>query len=141
VKCFFDTSVLVPVFVPGHEHHERSITAFAAANRSSGSSAAHCLAELYATLTGLPGRYRASPEQAMQCLETVEERLTVVVLEVQEYRAAIREAAAAGIIGGTTYDALVGACAVKARADVLYTWNIRDFRRLVPAVAAIVSTP
>ena len=77
----------------------------------------------------------------MQCLETVEERLTVVVLEVQEYRAAIREAAAAGIIGGTTYDALVGACAVKARADVLYTWNIRDFRRLVPAVAAIVSTP
>jgi predicted nucleic acid-binding protein len=141
VRSFFDTSVLVPVFIPGHEHHERSLAAFSAVDLRSGYCAAYCLAEVYATLTRLPGKYRAAPEQAILCLETIEERLSVLALEVAEYVSAIREAAGIGIQGGALYDALLGACAVKAKADILYTWNTRDFQCLGANVSKRVRTP
>lgn len=141
MRSFFDTSVLVPVFIPGHQHHDRSLSVFSAANRSHSYCSAHSLAEVYATLTRLPGRYRAAPEQALLCLEAVEERLNVIALEINEYVSAIREAAGMGIEGGTLYDALLGACAVKAKSDVLYTWNTRDFQRLGTNVSRLVRTP
>ncbi len=92
-------------------------------------------------MTRLPGKYRAAPEQAILCLETIEERLNVVALEVAEYISAIREAAGIGIQGGALYDALLGACAVKAKADILYTWNRRDFQRLGANLSKRVRTP
>jgi predicted nucleic acid-binding protein len=141
VKWFFDSSVLVPVFVPTHPHHERSIAAFARADPRSACSAAHALAEVYATLTRLPANYGATPEQALLCLESIEERLSLVTLDVGEYRSAIRESAALGIVGGTIYDAVLGMCARKARVEVVYTWNTRHFQRLGPEIAAIARTP
>lgn len=141
MRSFFDTSVLVPVFVPGHEHHERSLSAFSAADLRSGYCAAHSLAEVYASLTRLPGKYRAAPEQALLCLDTIGERLNVIALEVAEYISAIREAAGVGIEGGALYDALLGACALKSRAEILYTWNMRDFRRLGSPIRERVRTP
>lgn len=75
------------------------------------------------------------------CLETICERLNVVALEVGEYVSAIREAAGWGIEGGALYDALLGACAIKARADILYTWNTPDFQRLGPSVSRRLRTP
>lgn len=141
MRSFFDTSVLVPVFVPGHQHQERSLIAFSAVDSRSGCCAAHSLAEVYASLTRLPGKYRAAPEQAILCLEAVQERLNVVALEAAEYVAAIREAAGTGIEGGTLYDAVLRACATKAKTDVLYTWNTRDFQRLGIKVSRLVRTP
>ena len=141
MRVFFDTSVLVPVFIPGHEHHERSLAVFSKADLHSGYCAAHSLAEVYATLTRLPGRYRAAPDQAIMCLEAIEGRLNPIALEVAEYLAAIREAAGIGIEGGALYDALLGACADKSKANVLYTWNTRDFLRLGENLRGRVHTP
>ena len=53
----------------------------------------------------------------------------------------VEEAAGAGLAGGAIYDALLGYCALKAKADVLYTWNARDFLRLPPAIANRVKIP
>jgi predicted nucleic acid-binding protein len=141
MKAFFDTSVLVPVFIAGHEHHERSIAAFSKATPGSACSAAHCLAEAYSTLTRLPEKYRASPEQAMGCVEAIVERLTVVTLDAREYLSAIRHAAGAGITGGTIYDAILAACATKAEAQILYTWNTRHFYLLEASLRSQVRTP
>lgn len=127
MKRFFETSVLVPVFVPGHEHHDRSIAVFSVAEPTTCSGAAHSLAEVYATVTRLPGKYRMSPEQAILCIEAIEQRLTIVTLSAGDYCSALREAASADIVGGTVYDALLGACAIKAGAEILYTWNVRHF--------------
>jgi predicted nucleic acid-binding protein len=99
------------------------------------------MAELYATLTRLPGKFRLSADQALLFLDSVEERLEVVSLDAREYRLAIQEAATSGIVGGTIYDALLGWCALKARAARIYTWDVADFQRLGPAIAAKVSTP
>jgi predicted nucleic acid-binding protein len=141
VRSFFDTSVLVATFVPGHEHHERSIAAFTAAGRDSGCSAAHCLAETYSTLTRLPGKYRANAEDAISCVETIRERLALFPLETAEYVSAIREAANNNVVGGSIYDALLGACALKAKADVIYTWNVGHFILLGDEIAQKVRTP
>jgi predicted nucleic acid-binding protein len=141
VKWFVDTSVLVPVFIPGHVHHDRSFRLFAQADRRSAACAAHSLAEVYATVTRLPGRHRASGQQALTFLEMIEERFSFVTLDVAEYRGTIREAAVLGIMGGTLYDALVGACARKAKAEILYTWNVRHFEMLGIEVARRLRTP
>jgi predicted nucleic acid-binding protein len=39
------------------------------------------------------------------------------------------------------YDALIAQCAVKAQADVLLTWNTRDFLRFGRDIAQLVKTP
>lgn len=141
MKWLADTSVLVPVFIPGHVHHERSFQLFSRANVESAVCAAHSIAEVYATITRLPGKHRASGQQAVTFLEMIQERFSFVALDVADYLATIREAAALGIVGGTSYDALVAACALKAKADVLYTWNLGHFLLLGNDVTRKVRTP
>ncbi|MFZ0733377.1 MAG: PIN domain-containing protein [Candidatus Sulfotelmatobacter sp.] len=141
MKWLADTSVLVPVFIPGHIHHERSFQLFSRATVKSAFCAAHSIAEVYATMTRLPGKHRTSAQQALTFLEMIEERSSFVALDVADYLATIREAAALQIIGGTSYDALVAACALKAKADVLYTWNSGHFLLLGDEVARKVRTP
>jgi predicted nucleic acid-binding protein len=74
-------------------------------------------------------------------LEAIEDRFSPVALDVSEYRAAIREAAGLGVVGGTLYDALIGACARKANAEVIYSWNSQHFLRLGPEIARRVRLP
>ena len=119
----------------------QSFALFTRADRKTAGCAAHSLAELYATLTRLPGKARLSPDQALLFLDSVEERLEIVSLDVREYRLAIQHAAAAGIVGGTVYDALIGWCALKARATRIYTWDVADFQRLGAEIAEKVRTP
>jgi len=92
-------------------------------------------------MTRLPGKHRLSGEQAVLFLEAIEERLTIVSLESDEYVGAIRAAAGEGIVGGALYDYLMAACAVKVGAEILYTWNLQDFKRLGADVAKRVRTP
>jgi len=136
-----DTSVLVPVFIPGHIHHERSFQLFLRATVKSAFCAAHSIAEVYATTTRLPGKHRVSGEQALMFLETIKERFSFVALDGEDYLVAIRQAAALGVVGGTSYDALVAACALKAKADMIYTWNVARFTSLGAEVAPKVRTP
>ncbi len=44
-------------------------------------------------------------------------------------------------VGGTVYDALLARWTLKAGADTLYTWNVRDFKQFGPEVARLVKTP
>jgi predicted nucleic acid-binding protein len=141
VKFFFDTSVLLPSFFVDHEHHEASLRAFLKADKAQGCCAGHSLAELYATATRLPGKLRLSGDQVLLFLENIYERLSIVTLTAEEYRTAMRDAAAAGIAGGTIYDALLLACAVKAEAELIYTWNVKHFQQFSPEIAKRVRTP
>ena len=141
MRRFFDTTVLVAAAFEDHAHHERSLSILSTATPSSAFCAAHNLLEFYATLTRYPGKQRLSSEQALLALSAVESQLTVVALETREYLAAIRRFAALGITGATIYDGLIAACALKAKADVLYTWNTGHFLLLGDEVAQRVRTP
>lgn len=132
---------MVPVFVDDHPHHEASLAVFSRAEKKHASCAAQSLAEVYATLTRLPGRDRASASEATLFLESMDERLTFISLDTEEYWRAIMHSAESGIVGGTIYDALLAHCALKARAETIFTWNIDHFRRVGPEVAKRVRTP
>lgn len=141
MKAFLDTSVLVATFYGEHEHHAPSFSLFLRQKRQSGCTAAHCLAEVYSVITGMPGKDRASPDEALLFLDNVRERLSVVALDADDYVQMLKDAAVNGIVGGGIYDAIAGGCAAKAKAETLYTWNVKHFKRLNADVAARVKTP
>jgi predicted nucleic acid-binding protein len=141
LKSFFDTSVLIPTFFEDHVHHAASLEVFLDAGKKEGCCGAHSLAEVYATATRLPGAHRLSGEQVLLFLENIRERLTIVTLTAEEYYKALKEAAAAGIVGGTVYDALLAQCALKARAETIYTWNIRHYQQLGPEITKRLKVP
>lgn len=141
MKFFFDTSVLLPCFFEDHIHCEASRRALLNVNKSVGCCGAHSLAEFYANATRYVGKNRLSGEQVLLFLDDVRDRLDIVGLTSDEYYYAVRNAAAAGGVGGTIYDALLGYCAIKAGAEVIYTWNLRHFQQLSPEITKRLRTP
>ena len=125
MKAFFDTSALVPVFYGDHEHHELSLSRFVEFNAHDACCGAHSLAEVYSTLTGMPGKHRVTTDQAMLFIGTIQERLSIISLESHEYAEAVAKWSRLGIVGGSIYDALLASCALKARAETIYSWNLR----------------
>lgn len=141
MKAFFDTSVLVATFYADHEHHRRSIETFLHFDKKSACCSAHSLAEVYGTLTGMPAPRRVSGNEALLFLGNIRDRLTLVALDEQEYFRVLETAAEAGLAGGAIYDAILGRCALKAKAQVIFTWNVKDFIRLSPEIARRVKAP
>ena len=141
MKAFLDTSVLVATFYGDHEHHEASFDLFLRHNRNEACCALHSLAEVYASLTGMPGKDRASADEALLFLGNVRERLTQVTLNDREYMSALEAAGGVGVMGGGIYDALIAQCALKSGAETIYTWNVKHFKRLGADIAKRVTTP
>jgi predicted nucleic acid-binding protein len=140
LKLFFDTSVLIPAFYKFHTHHTSSARIFLTAFRENSFCALQTVGEVYAVLTGLPVRPRITGPDAIAIVQQILDRLTVIALSEQEYVSALRGISAA-VTGGAAYDALIAHCAVKSGADVLLTWNIRDFTRFGADIARLVKTP
>jgi predicted nucleic acid-binding protein len=141
VRGFFDTSVLVPLFYRDHVHHGPSQELFIQFNQSTGCCGAHSLAEVYATLTRMPGKRRISGEQAMLFIGNIRERLSIVTLNSEEYADALQSSAALGIVGGGIYDAMLAHCALKAKAQAIYTWNVRHYTLCGREVVGRLRTP
>jgi predicted nucleic acid-binding protein len=141
VKAFFDTTVIVASFYEDHLHHQASFDLYSSQRKSTACTAAHCLAEFYSTTTGMPGKRQASPRDALQFLTDVRQRLTLITLDETEYLEVLDAAAESGTAGGAIYDALIARCAMKAKAQILYTWNTKHFMRLKPELAARVREP
>ena len=80
-------------------------------------------------------------DEALLFLDDVRSRLTVVALGAQGYHSALVRAAAENIVGGTIYDMLLAQCALQAGAEIIYTWDVKDFSRLGAAIAKRVHTP
>jgi predicted nucleic acid-binding protein len=129
MKAFFDTSVLVPVFYGDHVHHQASLSVFVRYNRSTGCCGAHSLAEVFSTLTRMPGRHRISGAQAMLFIGNISERLSLVTLTGNEYLKLLQSSSDLGVVGGGIYDALLAQCALKAQAETIYSWNARHYAR------------
>jgi predicted nucleic acid-binding protein len=128
-----DTSVLVAAFCDWHEHHAVAAPPLAAALRARKIVlAGPVLAETYAVLTRLPAPHRLSPASARDLLAANFEDARMIALEGADYWSCLTAAAERRVAGGRTYDAIVVACAVRARVDRILTLNRRDFEPLVP---------
>ena len=141
MKAFLDTSVLVATFYADHEHHAASIEVFLRFDKRNACCGAHSLAEVYAILTGMPAPRRVSGHEALLFLGDIRNHLTLVALNELEYFQLVAASAEAGLAGGAIYDAILGRCALKAKAQVIYTWNVKDFMRLGPDIGSRVNTP
>lgn len=129
MRLFFDTSVLIPVFLTKHIHHTASKAAFQQGRREDRSCGVHSLAEFYATFTRFPFKFSADSNDVLVSIGEILERVSIVALTADEYVLAIQDAARDGIVGATIYDALLARCAIKAQADVIYTWNLKHFQQ------------
>lgn len=90
--------------------------------------AAPALVESYAVLTRLPPPHRLAPVDALALLEAnFMSTGRIVALDGASYRSLLRRAPEEGIAGGRTYDAVIAACAHKARATALLTFNEGHF--------------
>jgi predicted nucleic acid-binding protein len=140
VKLFFDSSVLVPAFLTEHTHHAASKAAYQQGRSEDRSCGAHSLAEFYSAFTVFPNRFRLDSNEVLLMIGDILEKLSIVALTAEEYLLAIQDAARDGIVGGTIYDALLVRCAIKAQANVIYTWNLKHFEQF-PEIRSRVRTP
>ena len=124
-----------------HEHHAASRDILRRCDPQTAFCAGHSLAEFYSTMTRLPPPNRASPRQILRFIENIERQLGLVSLTPEEYRTALRQASALGIAGGTLYDYLIAFCALKAGADVIYTWNLKHFHQFGPEILGRLQSP
>jgi predicted nucleic acid-binding protein len=140
LREFFDSSVLIPAFYAFHIHHAPSAKAFLRATKESSFCALRTIGEVYSVLTGLPVRPRITGRDGFAIVEQVINRLTLISLNEDEYLSALRGISAT-VVGGAAYDALIAHCAIKCQADVLLTWNVRDFARFGPDIARLIKMP
>jgi len=141
LKDFLDTSVLIPAFREDHPHHEPSFRILEKASKSRSCCALHTLAEFYATMTALPLKPPIPPEQALLFIQEIRDRLSPIALDADEYHQEIVRCAGQGISRGRIYDALILRCAAKSKAETIYTWNLKHFQWIAPALSHKIRTP
>ena len=74
--------------------------------------------------------YRLRPGDALEAMEASWGGIEVVAVPAAGTWDLLRTLSARGIAGGGSYDAVIVACARRARVDVILTWNLRHFERL-----------
>jgi predicted nucleic acid-binding protein len=124
-----DTSCLVALLCSWHEHHDATLREMNQRARSGDLAilAGHSLVETFAVLTRLPYPFRLSEQDAFRLLEENFAKTPIVTLTSTQYWRVLKESTEKKISGGQIYDALIAACARKARAPVLLTWNQDHF--------------
>ena len=128
-----DTSVIVPALLSWHEHHGAALPVVrdALAGEAPAILPLPALVEAFAVLTRLPAPWRLRPEDAHRLLvESFRGWARVVGLDGDEAWALLDETLASGVSGGGTDDRHIAACARKAGAGRLATFNRRHFERL-----------
>lgn len=117
-----DTSVVVAAFAPWHEAHataRRAVTPEAVIP-------AHALTETYAVLTRMPEPFRMHAATVADYLAR-QWGGRVIAPDAELYATLTTTAAAAGVTGGGTYDALVGLTAHSLGHELL-TLDLRAER-------------
>ena len=143
MRLAFDTSVLVAALVEPHLFHARALPWIEAVldGRASGECSTHALAETWAVLTRLPIDPAIAPPVATLAVARLAELLTVRELPHGAYRAAMSRCAERGLRSGAVFDALHLVCAEVSGADVLLTFNARDFERLALSSGPSIVVP
>jgi len=131
-RVALDASCLVAAASQWHDHHSATIEAIGRLTAGGHEAVvpAHALAEAYAVLTRLPQPHRVTAAEALAILEGTWRDRAAASLDEEATWSTLASAAAADVIGGAVYDALIAAAAERAGADSLLTWNARHFERL-----------
>ena len=144
MKIYFDSSVLVNGLLQSQSDHLRAAQSLDRVARGEirGVVSAHGLAETWSALTGTPMQPRPGSAQVRDLIrEGILRHFSVVEASRADYESVLDAAAENDSRGGSVYDALHAAMARKCRADVLLTFDTRDFLRVAPDLASRIRTP
>jgi len=144
VNILLDTSVLVAAMVRVHPMHHRAVPWLrrVTSHADTGIVSAHTLAELYAVLTVLPIQPRIPPELARQLIhDNVLSTCQVIPLTEDDYEVVIKRLTERGLVSGVIYDALILHVATQVHVDVIVTLNEKDFARIDPSLAQMITAP
>ena len=141
MNSFVDTSILIAASTATDIRRSACQDLLTKAKPNSLFCAAHSLAEIFAVLSGRPRPTKASPLDAASVVTHVRRTIVPIELTSDEYLRTIESVARLGHSGGIIYDALLMACARKAKAKRIYTLNIRHFRMLAPDLAHRILEP
>jgi len=128
-----DTSVIVPALLSWHEHHPAALPVVQEALGADEPLILPlpALVEAFAVMTRLPPPWRLRADDAHRLLRaSFRGHCRVVGLDGDEAWALLEGALSAGISDGAVYDANIAACARKAGAAQLASFNRRHFERL-----------
>ncbi len=89
----------------------------------------------------MPPPNRVHPAQAELVVENLLSKLTFVSLASAEFFKTARSLSQLGLTGSIIYDGLILACARKAKAERIYTWNAQRFKLVAPDLADRIVTP
>ena len=144
MTVFCDTSVLVAACLRHHPHYERArpLLEAVAGRKEAGLISAHSLAETFSALTAVPLVPGILPSQAREIIaKNFLPHFQLIAITPEMYGRAIETCAGVGVGGGKVYDALLMECARQSRADPIYTFNLKDFRKLAPDLAERIVAP
>lgn len=137
----FDTSVLVAAIVESHPLHAAAIACLDTRRRTRRIASWHAIAEAWAVLTAMPLDPPVTGELARVVLERLRERIELIVPTARIYSTAVARCVALGQRSGAVFDALHLVTAEAHGADLLLTFNLRDFERLSIAGTPRVASP
>lgn len=129
MKVALEASVLVAAVVEDHPHHGRAVW-WLRTRTARRIACWHAYAETWAVLTNLPIEPRVSSAVARAILERLRRSVDFVAARPASYTTAVERCAARGLRSGAVYDALHLVTAEREAADLLLTFNERDFTRL-----------
>jgi len=132
MRSYFDTSILFPALHTAHPDHLKCKRAYEKAV-SAGEIlclSMHVYAELFANLTRFPRGNKIHPKVAADTIIKLGENVTTIDLTKKDYEKAILRCGRLGLTSGIIYNALHLQAAIKAKVDVLFTSNLKDFERL-----------
>jgi predicted nucleic acid-binding protein len=134
-----DTSVVVAALLGWHDDHEAArkvLERGLVAERLI--LPAPTLIEAYAVMTRLPSPHRLSPTDAAALLRETFAGVNTVALEAGEAWQLLDDLETNQIAGGRSYDGHILACARKAGATRMITFNERDFLALGDSTIEVV---
>ena len=129
MRVLLDTNCLIAAVLPQHEHHAATIAGLSR-RRAAGHEflmAAPAMLEAFAVLTRLPPPHRLAPADAVAVLDRNWGQAETIALSASETWKLLRQLGAAGTSGGRACDEAIAACAKKAKANEILTWNVRHF--------------
>lgn len=135
MKYFLDTSILLPAALsvhPNHVYAARLIEMSSAVSAELVCLSTHVVAELYSNLPNAARQLDTliTAREAAYAVRSLVGHFTTITLDEEDYFNALDRCAQLDLTGGVVYDAIHYQAALKAKVNILYTDNLKDFTRL-----------
>lgn len=126
--AFLDTSIFVSAFYKKHPLHDSCLNLLSQRKKYRFITSSHALTEYYSVMTRLPIPIKIDPLVIFSLIEeNIVPYIEIASLTSNESVSFLKKASRLQIMGGNIHDFYHLNVAEKAKCDILYTLNTKDF--------------